>query len=358
MPRSKAHNKLLQILVDLSVGDKVQQDELCQRMGWTHNTLRTYESKGMLSPFLSQMSDGSFEVLKNGSTISLAEIQESFSQSKPKEFVPRKGLRLRNRMRVYELRRDIGAGAVGHVWEAARVSPAGDPVAVKIMLPREDLLEPTMIANVRKRFKREAANGIQLQDPRVIEYIDTGDHSGHPFLVMELAKASIRQRLSEASVFSVSDSTEVVRACVEGLQFLHEKDCIHRDIKPENILETDRGYVLGDLGIVRWADFSSAFTSAGSLTHASVQLGSWFYMAPEQLDDPHAVTPACDVYALAVTWYEMLTNDKPSPQKISAKRYAPPSEDDKVNRLIGDMLNYAPEDRPGLETIMQRMSKH
>jgi serine/threonine protein kinase len=88
-----------------------------------------------------------------------------------------------------------------------------------------------------------------------------------------------------------------------------------------------------------------------------MQLGSWFYMAPEQVDTPTSVTQSSDIYALGVTWYEMLTLDHMSPAKIASGTYGNPCEIDEINQCIRGMLNYNPADRPNAEDVLKVVRK-
>lgn len=142
----------------------------------------------------------------------------------------------------------------------------------------------------------------------------------------------------------------MVCAVTDALQCLHEKGSPHRDVKPDNVIQFDEGYKLGDLGIVKWSDFDPSFTTGGTITRASVQLGSWFYMAPEQQQDPHEAVPASDVNSLGVSWIEMLAGSVPSPQAVGARQYKSP-DSPAVASLIERMVSYRPEDRASLQEI-------
>ncbi len=352
MPVSKAHEKLTTFLRKYKDGDEVPQSDLLKAMDWSPSTLRTYESKNKIAPFLVRINKKSFKALQNGNSIKSEEVFKYFTQTSPKTIVFTQGMNLRATQGSYRLVEKLGAGAVGHVWSADRM---GKLFALKVLQPRPDLLDPSHIHNVCDRFRREAKNGTIIHHPNVIAYHDYGDYKGCPFLVMELAMSSLANQLQKIGKFSPTKSLNIVLECIEGLEHLHSQNCIHRDIKPANILFTERGYVLGDLGIVRWNEFHPEFTSAGTLTRASVQLGSWYYMAPEQSIDPSGSSYPSDVYALGITWFEILTGQAPNPQAVSAMRHGDACDLLEINNLINRMVKYEPKDRPLLAELKEKI---
>lgn len=152
---------------------------------------------------------------------------------------------------------------------------------------------------------------------------------------------------------SVPASLPIVRACSEALLYLHGRGVQHRDVKPDNVLETDRGFVLSDLGIARWSDWNPAFLSAGSMTDDAIRLGTLAYIAPEQQRHPHDVTNASDVYSLGVMWYELLTLRTETQAAFVMGVVPPPSDDEAVNALIRRMTRFDPAERPRLPEIGQ-----
>jgi serine/threonine protein kinase len=82
-----------------------------------------------------------------------------------------------------------------------------------------------------------------------------------------------------------------------------------------------------------------------------MQLGSWFYMAPEQQEDPHEATTSSDIYALGVTWLEMLSGNLPSPHAVAAGQYPKPCGNDDVCNIIRRMVLYVQAERPSLAEI-------
>ena len=129
-------------------------------------------------------------------------------------------------------------------------------------MPTANLLQESVLPNVRDRFRREARNGKNLSHPNIVRYLDLGQYEKVPFLVMELAKGTVAASIQRFRQLSESDAADVVKSCLNGLEYLHGKGSPHRDVKPANILEFSGGVKLGDLGIVKWSDYDPALLTA------------------------------------------------------------------------------------------------
>ena len=210
-----------------------------------------------------------------------------------------------------------------------------------------------MLPNVQSRFRHESRFGPSVRHDAIVRYLDVGEHLKAPFLVMELAVESARDRLDRSGRLGVPEAVLIGQSVVAALRHLEANGFVHRDVKPPNILRTDRGYVLGDLGILRWGDLNREFTGAGTITKATVQLGSWNYMSPEQVSNAHVVTSATDVYALGVTMIELLTCTIPPAQMVAAGRVPAPSSETLLNELIAGMTRYDATERPSLDEVGQ-----
>lgn len=339
-------------------GDSFPEQDILDASGWKKRSFETYVSKNKLGPFLLDLGSSQWKSLMDGSDISERYFDEVFTQTAPKTVTLIRGDKLHGGLGTYTLGEPLGKGAVGHVW-SARLDGRSDVelVAVKVMLPREDLLDDTKLVNVRDRFRNESRNGTRLHNSRVVKYLDSGEVQQNPFLVMELARSSVGHVLKKSGPIPLEESAAIVEAVAEALLYLHSVKCTHRDVKPDNILMFDDGYKLGDLGIVRWTDFDPRLTTGATITKASMQLGSWFYMAPEQQQHPHNAVPQSDVYALGVTWIELLTGTVPSPQAVGAKQYPSPCDDPRVLDMLSRMTSYRPEERPELTEIHRLASE-
>jgi serine/threonine protein kinase len=338
-------------LADRHEGDVVTADQILKAVpAWKKSSLDTYRKKHKLDRFLSYSGDGEYRVMRDGKLVTEADINAALSQVNARVLPLTRGNVLSGERDTYELVQHIERGAVGTVWKARAVNSSRS-VAVKVCNPRDDLLDPTVLPNVKSRFRRESQLGPRVEHGAIIQYLDVGEHLDAPFLVMELANESARDRLERSGPLAVSEVALIGRSVVAALRHLNASNCVHRDVKPPNILRTDRGYVIGDLGILRWGDLNRDFTGAGTITKGTVQLGSWNYMSPEQVTNPHAVTAATDVYALGVTLIELLTGKIPSTHMVAAGRVPPPSDEKLLNDLLARMTSFDAEDRPSLNDV-------
>ena len=354
MPLTKNQNLLLSYLKTKKSRDVVSEAEILERTQWKQSTLDTYRTKNHLARFLVPLPGGRYRVVRDGDTLAEREIADAFTQVRPDILILMPGMELRGDNDLYELLTCIGEGAVAHVWKA-NAQKSAEQVAVKIMNPRGDLLDAANLPNVKQRFSREARNSGKLSHTNIVRYRDFGNLKEHPFLVMDLADTSLAKIL-ETNVLALEESLNVVHACLSGLQYLHAQKCIHRDVKPLNVLRFGNRFVLGDLGIVRWPDLNPAFTSAGTITINSIRLGSWHYMAPEQRMSPHEAGTFSDIYALGISWYEMLTRQTPDPGAIGAGEFPSPTANVTAENLIRRMLSFNPQKRPTVEEALETVA--
>jgi serine/threonine protein kinase len=190
-------------------------------------------------------------------------------------------------------------------------------------------------AAVAERFAAEARALARLDHPHIVRVYETGRCPGLVWMAMEFIDGgNLRRALAEGRISPPQVLAIVPQVCA-ALQYAHDQGVVHRDIKPENIL-------IDGAGQVKIADFGLALLRGadGRLTATGAVLGTPHYMAPEQIERPHAVDHRADLYALGVVFYEMLTGELP------LGRFAPPSRKVQIDVRLDDVVLRALEKEP------------
>ncbi len=262
----------------------------------------------------------------------------------------------------FELRREIGRGGMGTVYEAWQRS-LKRTVAVKV-LGRQVSSSPSAVV----RFQREAQAAAKLHHPHIIPIFALGEEEGTYYYAMEfidgpglntvIAEARARQAvdtatsdLAETVVLdraakceeNGTDSGEAhpstggsdvgnsattthalsgigsaeefftvvaehIAAVADALSYAHQQGVVHRDIKPHNLILGSNGKMrISDFGLARLAE-QPGVTITGEL------IGSPLYMSPEQITGhPGKVDHRTDICSLGTTMYEWLTLKPPYP---------------------------------------------
>jgi eukaryotic-like serine/threonine-protein kinase len=212
-----------------------------------------------------------------------------------------------SRLGPYEIIESIGAGGMGEVWRA-KDTRLDREVAIKIL--------PTAFAQNEQflqRFEREARTISSLNHPHICTLHDVGHDSGTHYLVLELIEGdSLADRLMR-SPLPLHDVLKYGRQIASALDAAHKRGVIHRDLKPGNIMITKSGAKLLDFGLAKPAAKSSPIegltsmpTAAKPLTREGTILGTFQYMAPEQLEGLEA-DARTDIFAFGAVLYEMAT---------------------------------------------------
>ncbi|MBI4423838.1 MAG: serine/threonine protein kinase [Elusimicrobia bacterium] len=217
----------------------------------------------------------------------------------------------------YERLRVIGEGGMGVVYEA-RDTLLGRKVAIKE-------LKSELKARRREvaRFLEEARIVARLQHPNIVAIHEVVQDEGEAFMVLELVRGEPLGERLDAQRLDWGGFLLLAEQICAAVDYAHSQGIIHRDIKPSNILVAGKSAVkLTDFGIAR------GVKDALSQLTGTVVKGTLSYMAPEQ---HYGESDArSDVYALGVTFYEMLAGELPfrGPDPLPPKkemRYQPPS---------------------------------
>jgi len=222
----------------------------------------------------------------------------------------------------YRIEKQLGQGGMGSVYKAYDTD-LHRHVALKV--PQ---FGPEEGAEVLERFKQEARAAATLRHTNLCQVYDVGAIDGTNFLTMEFIQGQslegyVTRQKQVPQRFIALCMTKLARA----LKTAHAKNVIHRDLKPSNIMlrEADGTLepVIVDFGLARRIDPGTA-----RLTQSGLVIGTWQYMTPEQLcGEPDALGPGCDIYALGVIMYELLTGRLPfdAPGQVVRGNAAAPS---------------------------------
>ncbi len=195
----------------------------------------------------------------------------------------------------------LGRGGAGKVYKARNLR-SERTVALKLLDIQP--LEPA--ARSFQRLRREARVAASITHRNIVRVFDLGVAEGVAFVEMELVRGvSLKTKVRQELPPPAEDACRLCLETLAGLAAVHERKIVHGDIKPGNILiDRDGRARLTDFGISRFLEETTSLTTADRV------VGSPHFMAPEQWRG-EALTPATDLYALALVLYFALTGRLP-----------------------------------------------
>src|SRR4051812_13714138 len=228
---------------------------------------------------------------------------------------------------LFEPVRFIGRGGMGAVYEG-RHSSLNRTVALKVMLP--PAAESGSITHSYHRFKREGRLPARLSHRNIVAVYDFGLGGNFLYFTMDFVDGPSLGQMLKSGPLIPSHAFELFLQLCDGLRHAHESRVIHRDIKPENLLVDKRG-------VLKIADFGLAKLNGGGAsdewpTEDGRGMGTLYYMAPEQFEEPQAVDHRADIYSAGVVLYEMLTGGRP------LGRFSAPSQKAEVDPSLDAVL--------------------
>ena len=252
----------------------------------------------------------------------------------------------------YEIRRELGQGAMGVVYEGF------DPMIarrVALKTVRRDQLDRVEVEEILARFKREAQAAGRLTHPNIVGIYEYGEEpgpngeatGGTAFIAMEFVEGrELREYFDADERFPMAEIVRIMGQLLEALDYSHKNGVVHRDIKPANII------LLKD-GTVKVADFGIARLESSNLTQAGSVLGTPSYMSPEQFMG-QTVDGRSDLFSAGVILYQFLTGEKPFTgalttimHKVLKEEPAAPSElNVQVPRPLDALMRKALAKRP------------
>jgi len=200
----------------------------------------------------------------------------------------------------FQIEDQLGTGGMGIVYRAKYLK-TGQTVALKVLSPALSADEGT-----KKRFNREMEILQRLDHKNVVKYYGGGTVGSQHFYAMELLEGgTVEELLKRKGRLSWEQTIEVGKSIARALEHAHYYGIIHRDLKPANLFLTKEGKLkLGDFGIAR-------DTERTALTAAGKTVGTYAYMAPEQITGDPPVSRKTDLYSLGCVLFELLTGRPP-----------------------------------------------
>jgi serine/threonine-protein kinase len=206
-----------------------------------------------------------------------------------------------NWMGRYRIKGEIGRGAMGRVM-LAEDEMVGERLILKFMHP-----ELTADADSRERFTREVKYSRKVSHHNVIRIHDLLISDNLCAISMEYFESrGVDELLKEVKCFEVKPALEILSQVAEGMVAAHMQEVIHRDLKPSNIL-------IDETGLVKVVDFGIASVSSGTdatLTQEGSIIGTPAYLSPDRAKGAESHY-RCDIYALGIIAYYMLTGQLP-----------------------------------------------
>ena len=274
----------------------------------------------------------------------------------------------------YVLRRWLGAGGMGAVYEAR--DPSLDrPVAIK-------LLHGSVDDEARRRMEREARALAKLSHPNVVHIYEIGRSEGRTFIAMELVRGQTLDVWREGKP-AWQQCVQVYLQAGRGLAAAHAEGLVHRDFKPSNCMLGEDGRVrVLDFGLARpqqpetqradAVDTDGGFVGlTDQLTHTGSFVGTPAYVALEQLEG-RPVDEASDQFSFCVSLYEALLGERPYAGATAAelavalasgqlralppagRRMVPP----RVVRILRRGLSRAPSERwPSMDALLVELRR-
>lgn len=244
----------------------------------------------------------------------------------------------------FEIVRLVGGGSAAEVFEARRIGPVAQRVALKILRPGMGSID------LRARFEEERERLAQFDHPGIAALVDADTTpDGRPWFAMHFVGGAPITSYCDDRSLTVSARVDLLRQVCEALAYAHRRGVVHRDVTPSNILVTEidgqRRAVVVDFGIAKALNQSRGVNSELPL-HRKI-LGTPSYMAPEQTRPGAPLGPPADVFGVGSLMTELLVGFTP----LDIESLDTPS----LDVVFADVRS---RERPSLAAVLRRQKPH
>lgn len=257
----------------------------------------------------------------------------------------------------YTLRRKLGQGGMGSVFEAIHQT-TGQEVALKLLTCGNISANEESV----QRFRRESQIAASINHPRSTFVYEAGQHNDQVYITMELMPGgTLQDVVDNEGAMPVNRAVDCILDMIEGLQVAHDAGIVHRDIKPSNsFVDNDGRTKVGDFGLAK------SVVEDSSLTRTGMFMGTPQFAAPEQVKAGE-IDERTDIYALGGTLFYLLAGRAPfvgnaaqviasiasdTPAKVSEFANGIPRS---LTRLISQTLEKDPNRRPHSLHMMREL---
>jgi Tol biopolymer transport system component len=252
------------------------------------------------------------------------------------------------RLGPYEIVAPLGAGGMGEVYRA-RDTRLDRTVAIKVLPP-----DSAGRAGLRERFEREARAVSNLNHPHICALYDVGQEDGLAYLVMEYVEGETLSARLDRGPMGLEELLRCGIQIADALETAHRGGFIHRDLKPGNVMLARSGTKLLDFGLAKslapdapGESLTVALTATSPLTQEGTIVGTFQYMAPEQIEG-EPVDARTDIFAFGLILYEMATGRRAFEGKTRAGLIA-----SVLKETPRSMAEMAPTTPPALERLVR-----